>query len=68
MVRVEAAGFGHAATVRIERHGIAAATVLQVADAAEGRRLLRVLGFTATQDATPLTISAPSMAKSSLKR
>ncbi len=55
-------GRGKGAYVRIERHGLGAATVLQVKDADAGRKLLRVLGFDATQDATPLTIAAPSLA------
>jgi hypothetical protein len=56
-------GRGDGAYVRIKRHGIGAGdVVLQLRTADEGRKLLRVLGFDATQDATPLAIHGPSVA------
>jgi hypothetical protein len=55
-------GRGAGAFVRIKRHGLAAAPIdLQVKDAADGRKLIETLGFSASQTASELTISAPSL-------
>ncbi len=54
-------GRGAGAFVRISRQGVGVPIDLQVPSADEGRALIRALGFSASQTASELSISAPSV-------